>query len=357
MNAFLQRLGIEHPIILAPMGGSPGTPELIAAVASAGGLGSLGAGYLTPDEIRQQVTRIRALTDRPLNINLFAGGYHAGPMPDAQPMLSILSRVHERLGIAPPVLPPLPPNLFAAQVDVVLELRPAVFSFTFGVPTADDIARLHAANIVVIGTATTEEEGTILAKANVDAIVAQGGEAGAHRGTFARAFEDSMVPTLDLVEQLVRRVKTPVIASGGLMDGKDIAAALDRGALAVQLGTAFLACQESGAPDAYKNAILNAKHDTTVITRAYSGRHARGLKNEFIDMVPEDTILPFPIQNSLTRPMRAAAGKKREAGFLSLWAGTGVTRTRSMPAAQLVATLVAELNDHRAHRGAHRRHR
>jgi nitronate monooxygenase len=345
MNAFLQRLGIEHPIILAPMGGGPGSPELIAAVANAGALGSLGAGYLTPEEIRQQVTRIRALTDRPLNINLFAGGYHAGAIPDAQPMLSILSRVHERLGIALPMLPPLQPNPFAAQLDVVLELKPAVFSFTFGVPSADDIARLHAENIVVIGTATTEEEGTILSKANVDAIVAQGAEAGAHRGTFAHAFEESMVPTLDLVEQIVRTVKTPVIASGGLMDGKGIAAALDRGALAVQLGTAFLACQESGAAGAYKRAVLNAKRDTTVITRAYSGRHARGLKNDFIDMVPESAILPFPIQNSLTRPMRAAAAKKGEAGFLSLWAGTGVTRTRSMPAAELVATLVAELND------------
>ncbi|HEX9162200.1 MAG TPA: nitronate monooxygenase, partial [Thermoanaerobaculia bacterium] len=146
------------------------------------------------------------------------------------------------------------------------------------------------------------------------------------------------------VDQIVRDVRLPVIASGGLMDGADIRGALDRGAAAVQLGTAFLACPESGAADVYKRAVLNAKRDTTVITRAFSGRHARGLRNEFIDIVPEAAILPFPLQNALTRPMRTVAGKKGEAGFLSLWAGTGVARARAMPAAELMARLVEELN-------------
>ena len=148
-----------------------------------------------------------------------------------------------------------------------------------------------------------------------------------------------MVPALDLVTQIRETVDVPVIASGGLMDGRDIAAALDRGAVAVQLGTAFLACPESGAAESYKRAVLEAKRDTTVITRAYSGRPARGLRNEFIDIVPENAILPFPIQNTLTRTMR----KQGDARFLSLWAGTGVAKTRAMPAAQLVATLVEEL--------------
>jgi nitronate monooxygenase len=335
VDNFLSRLGIEHPIILAPMGGEPGTPELTAAVANAGGLGSIGAGYLSPDQIRRTVDRTRELTDRPLNINLFAGGYYTGPVGDPRPMLEILARVHQELGIAPPVLPPLQQNPFLEQLDAILELKPRVFSFTFGNP---DTTRVRDAGIIVIGTATTAEEARLLAP-NVDAIVAQGSEAGAHRGTFAGSFEQSMVPTLDLVAQIKQIVDTPVIASGGLMDGRDIAAALDRGAVAVQLGTAFLACPESGAAESYKQAILSARTDTTVITRAYSGRHARGLRNEFIDTVPESAILPFPIQNSLTRPMR----KQNDARFQSLWAGSGVMRARAMPAAQLVATLVAEL--------------
>jgi nitronate monooxygenase len=345
VNELLDRLGIEHPIILAPMGGGPGTPELVAAVANAGGLGSIGAGYLKPDEIRDEFARIRVLTDRPLNINLFAGGYHEGAIPDPKPMLAIVERVHQRLGIPPPMLPAPQALPFADQLEAVLDLQPEVFSFTFGVPSTHDLSRLHDRGIFLIGTATTVEEARILAAAGIDAIVAQGSEAGAHRGTFAGDFEASMVPTLVLVDQIVASVKIPVIASGGLMDGRDVARALDRGAMAVQLGTAFLACPESGAADAYKKAVLAAKNDTTVITRAYSGRHSRGLRNEFIDMVPAETILPFPVQNSLTRPMRAAAARRGEAGFLSLWAGTGVARARAMPAGELMAALVREMSE------------
>ncbi|MGZ7080402.1 MAG: NAD(P)H-dependent flavin oxidoreductase [Thermoanaerobaculia bacterium] len=343
MNELLDRIGFKHPIILAPMGGGPGTPALVAAVANAGGLGSMAGAYLTPHEIRAEFARIRELTKHPININLFAAGYHAGAIPDAKPMLAILERIHQRLGIAPPALPAAQASPFPEQLNVVLDLKPEVFSFTFGVPSAYDVSRLHDRGIFVIGTATTVEEARILAAANIDAIVAQGSEAGAHRGTFAGAFERSMVPTLDLVDQIVASVKVPVIASGGLMDGRDIARALGRGALAAQLGTAFLACPESGASSAYKQAVLAAKEDTTVITRAYSGRHARGLRNEFIDTVPADAILPFPVQNSLTRPMRAAAARRGDSGFLSLWAGTGVTRTRAMPASELMAALISEI--------------
>lgn len=326
------------------MGGGPGTPELIAAVCNAGGFGSLAAAYLSTDDMRKQFARIRSLTSRAIGINLFAGGYHTGPVPDPSPMMQIMTGVHKRLGIDPPAAPPLQPNPFAQQLEAVLELKPEVFSFTFGVPDDAQMERLRDAGIVSIGTATTAHEARLLSDAGADAVVLQGAEAGAHRGTFAGAFEQSMVPTFDLVEQVARVIpEMPVIASGGLMDGRDIAEALDRGAIAVQLGTAFLACPESGAPEVYKRALLAAKGDTTTITRAFSGRHARGLRNEFIDLVPDSAILPFPLQNSLTRPMRAAAAKKREAGFLSLWAGTGVARIRAMPAAELVATLVREM--------------
>jgi nitronate monooxygenase len=196
-----------------------------------------------------------------------------------------------------------------------------------------------------MGTATTVQEGRLLLEAGVDAIVAQGAEAGAHRGTFADSFENSMVPTLDLVRALVAEVPLPIVASGGLMDGRDIVRAMKAGASAAQLGTAFLACPESGASAAYKHAILDARHDTTVVTRAYSGRPARGLSNEFIRQLvgKENHILPYPLQNTLTRPMRAAAAQRGDPEYLSLWAGQGVMRARALPAGELVRVLVEEM--------------
>jgi nitronate monooxygenase len=180
-----------------------------------------------------------------------------------------------------------------------------------------------------------------LEQAGVDAIVAQGSEAGAHRGTFLDSFESSMVPTLDLVRATVSAVSLPVIATGGLMDGHDVVSAIKSGAAAAQLGTAFLPCPESGASDAYKRAILGANEDTTVVTRAFSGRPARGLRNTFMASVDgRELILPYPLQNALTRPMRTAAGQQGFADYLSLWAGTGVARARAMPAGDLVASLL-----------------
>jgi nitronate monooxygenase len=243
-------------------------------------------------------------------------------------------------------LPPVPFNPFDAQLEAVLEERPPVFSFTFGIPSPAQIAMLKTRGIAVSGSATTVEEARRLAQAGVDAIVAQGAEAGAHRGTFAAPFAESMVPLAALVRGICAITALPVIASGGLMDGRDIAAVLKLGAAAVQLGTAFLPCPESGAPAPYKHALLAATKDTTVITRAYSGRPARGLTNRFIAMVSgkEEFILPFRQQNDLTRPMRNAAGQKGMPDYISLWAGQGVTRSRQMPAATLVETLLAEMS-------------
>ncbi len=349
MNALLRTLGIAHPIVQGPMGGGPSTPELIAAVSNAGGLGSLGASYLAPDQILETVGRIKALTDRPFNVNLFAGGYERPRPVDPAPMLALLAEIHAALELPPPAVPPSMPDPFPKQFDAVLASQPPIFSFTFGIPAADALKRLAARRIAVIGTATTVREARMLADAGVTAIVLQGEEAGAHRGTFAGPFEDSMVPTLDLVAEAVGAVSVPVIASGGLMDGRDVAAAIERGASAVQLGTAFLACPESGAPDVYKRAILEARGDSTVMTRAFSGRPARGLRNTFIAALEgkEDTILPFPLQNALTRPMRAAAAKLRRAGYLSLWAGRGVARARGIPAGDLVTRLVDEAGVYR----------
>ena len=323
------------------MGGGPGTAELAAAVSKAGGLGSLGAAYMTPQQIRDAAARAGS----PLHINLFAGGWNASASGDAARMLEILTGVHKRLGIDPPVLPTLGPDPFPEQLRAVLEIRPAMFSFTFGVPSAGVLRELRAADILIAGTATTANEARLLADAGVDAIALQGAEAGAHRGTFAGPFESSMVPIHELIDASKRVTSLPLIAAGGLMDGRDIAEVLRRGAAAASLGTAFLATPESGASAAYKSALLHASNAQSVITRAFSGRPARGLANEFHEMVDEKAILPYPLQNAMTRPMRNAAAKKSEAGFLSLWAGTGVARIRAMPAAELVDTLAAELRD------------
>jgi nitronate monooxygenase len=344
-NELLELLTIEHPIIQGPMGGGPSTPELVAAVSNAGGLGSLGAAYQTPDQITDTIRRIRALTSRPFNVNLFSGGWNSNLSFEAGPMLALLTDIHEKLGLPPPAAPMPVPDPFPAQLEAVLDARPPIFSFTFGIPDRDAISRLKSRGIAILGAATTVQEARQLEHAGVDAIVAQGSEAGAHRGTFLDSFESSMVPTLELVRAIASVASIPLIATGGLMDGRDIVAAMEAGASAAQLGTAFLASPESGASPAYKQAILAAKEDTTVITRAFSGRPARGLRNAFIEQMDaqRDVILPYPLQNALTRSMRTAAAQQGLPDYLSLWAGQGVARASAMPAGDLVARLVAEI--------------
>jgi nitronate monooxygenase len=339
----LRRLDLEHPIVLAPMAGGAGSVALVSAVSNAGGLGSWGGAYSSPQQILDTAREIRAHTAKPFAINLFAGGYEPDRVVDPAPMLAVMARVHDELGLPAPVLPSNPRSPFDDQLAAVIEAKPAMFSFTFGCPGAEAIARVRKAGIVTCGTATTVAEGRALADVGVDCIVAQGEEAGAHRGSFLAPMEASMVPTRSLLLGLLDAVSVPVIASGGLMDGRDIAVMLDLGSAAAQLGTAFLPCPECGTPAAHKAALMAARADTTVITRAFSGRAARGLRNGFIDAVEEDWILPFRQQNDLTRPMRNAASKQGAADYLSLWAGRGVTRVRQMPAADLVRTLVAEI--------------
>jgi nitronate monooxygenase len=220
-----------------------------------------------------------------------------------------------------------------------------VFSFTFGMLPGAARDKVKARGLMIAGTATTVDEAIALERAGIDFVVAQGSEAGGHRGTFAgpadyAAFEAGMIGTLALVPQIVDAVRVPVVASGGIMDGRGIAAVLALGASAAQLGTAFLTCEEAGIPDVYKQAILDAREDQTRITRAFSGRPARGIVNRFMREVEE--VLPFPLQNALTRPLRTAAAKQGRAEFLSLWAGQGVRMARRMKAADLVATLAEE---------------
>lgn len=338
-----ERLGIDHPIIQAPMGGGPTTPALIAAVSNAGALGSVAGGYLDPAQLESEIAAVRRITSRPFAVNLFVDGATAGA-EDLEPMLALLSRWHASLGVPPPDLITPPASRLAEQVEVVLAAAPPAVSFAFGIPDAELITRLRGIGAFLMGTATSVEEARQLEAAGLDAVVAQGSEAGAHRGTFAAPFEAALIGTMALVPQVVDAVSLPVVASGGIMDGRGIVAAQALGAAAVQMGTAFLVTEEAGIPAIYRERLLAAREDETTLTRAFSGRPARGLRNAFIDEVEREgvPIPPYPLQNSLTRPLRAAAARQGRSDALSLWTGQGVRLARGGPAAQLVERLVRE---------------
>ncbi|PTL82453.1 nitronate monooxygenase family protein [Vitiosangium sp. GDMCC 1.1324] len=335
-------LGIEHPIIQAPMAGGATTPELVAAASNAGGLGSTGAALMEPEDIVKHSRRVRELTDKPFAINLFAPLPAPGEVAPGR-MLAALARYHEELGLAPPQPPksPLPP--FDEQVDAVAESGARVFSFTFGIPSAPVLERLRARGMLLAGTATTVREAKLLEAAGVDVVVAQGAEAGGHRGTFAGPFQAALVGTMALVPQMVDAVKLPVVASGGIMDGRGIAAARVLGASGAQLGTAFLSCPESGIAAFYKAALREAHDDSTVVTRAFSGRPARGLANAFTEAIGDsEDILPFPLQHAATTPLRSAASARGDSRFIALWAGQGAALSRGRPAGELMRELIAE---------------
>jgi nitronate monooxygenase len=337
-------LGCELPILQAPMAGGGDTPQLVAAVANAGGFGFIGAAYLDAEQIAAAARAVRALTSRPFGINLFAPTPAVeGASVDAA--LERLAPYYRELATSPPSRPaPSPREAFAGQAAAALDSGAAVLSFTFGLLPGDIVAQARARGITLIGTATTVAEAHALERAGIDAIVAQGSESGGHRGTFLGDFAAAQVGTIALVPQVVDAVAVPVIASGGIMDGRGIAAALVLGAGGVQLGTAFLTCAEAGVADVYKDAILHAAETDTRVTRAFSGRPARGIVNRFMREVDagDAAIAPFPLQNALTRPLRSAAAQQGRAEFLSRWAGQGAPLARRQPAAALVARLVAE---------------
>jgi len=343
----LSRLGIQHPIMQAPLAGGGDTPELVAAVADAGGIGFIGAAYLSPDQIRETGRSVREKTSRPFGINLFAPTPLPPASQDWDAAWERLAGYYSELGLPRPASPAMATYNFADQLRAALETGASAFSFTFGLLPPEAVTAIKAKAVLSFGTATTVEEALALEKSGVDAIVAQGSEAGGHRGTFSGDFTAGMVGTMALVPQAVDAVRLPVIASGGIMDGRGIAAALVLGAAAVQMGTAFLTCKESGVSEAYKQAIISAREDQTRITRAFSGRPARGIVNRFMTEMESSEeaaqqIPPFPVQNALTRELRAAASKQGRAEFLSLWAGQGLRLAHRQSAAQLIARLVEE---------------
>jgi nitronate monooxygenase len=344
-----ERLGIRYPIIQAPLAGGGDTPELVAAVSEAGGFGFIGAAYLTPPQISESSRAVKARTDRPFGVSLFAPLRTVEAPKDPGPALARLAPFYAELGLPAPQVPAFRADSFDEQFAAALQSDASVMSFTFGILPRDAIEATKARGMLLVGTATTVAEALALERAGVDAVVTQGSEAGGHRGTFSGPFEAGMVGTMALVPQVVDAVTVPVIASGGIMDGRGIAAALALGASAVQMGTAFLTCSEAGIPEVYKAAILASHEDGTRLTRAFSGRPARGIVNRFMNDLEnpdvQDAILPFPLQNALTRPLRAAAAKQGRAEYLSLWAGQGLRMARRQSAADLVARLARQTTE------------
>ncbi len=341
-SSLLQRLGIALPIIQGPMTGSD-TPALAAAVSAAGGLGMLGCGMRSPAAMAEAAAAVRQQTDRPFGMNLFV---QATPNPDeatVQAAMERLAPLYAELGLQPQ-RPAQWCEDFAAQFEALLALRPAVASFTFGILDAAQVARLHVAGCLVVGTATTVAEARAWAGVGADAVCASGTEAGGHRGTFLGDFTASQVGTLALVPQCVDAVDIPVIAAGGIMDGRGIAAAQALGAQAAQMGTAFLACPESGIGPAYRQALALAQDTDTRLTRVFSGRPARGIVNAMMESLAaeEDRVPAYPVQNALTGALRRAAAAQGRTSHLSLWAGQGVGAARPVPAARLMALLARE---------------
>ena len=339
--ALASRLGIEHPIILAPLGGESASAALVAAVSQAGGLGILGAAYMTPARIGEVLAEIRARTGRPFGVNLFCPQAWQRDAPREAAFMASLSAYHAELGIAPPQAPQHFEEDFEAQFQVVLDAAPAVFTFTFGDLGRDRIEALQARGIQVWGTATQVREAVHLAALGVDGIVAQGAEAGAHRGTFMGTRDQGLVGTIALVPEVVDAVGVPVIAAGGISDARGVSAAQALGAHAAAAGTAFLLADECPISPAYRNALLAGRDHETVMTRAFSGRWARGLDNRFMRDLAQADLPDFPIPNALTRPLRQAAGKAGRAEFLSLWAGQALPLAQRGPAAAIVQRLAA----------------
>lgn len=336
-------LGVEHPVIQAPMAGAT-TPELVAAVSEAGGLGSFGAAFMSPAAIGEAGRAIRALTDKPFALNLLLMSTRAPALDRLTAMIEALRPYHQELGLGVPALPERLAESFEAQVEAVLAARPAAFSFAFGIPAPHVLEAFRERGVRLLGTATTVAEARALEAAGVDAVVAQGTEAGGHRGTFLGSFEDAMVGTLALVPQVVDAVRLPVVAAGGIADGRAMAAALALGAGGVQVGTAFLARDEAGVPAAYRRALAGATDDGTIVTRAFSGRPARGLRNRFATDAELWLAEPlaFPAQNALTRAMRLEASRQDQPELLSLWAGQAAALARPGRAADLVRDVVEQ---------------
>lgn len=339
------RLGIDYPIVQGPLGGLS-SQRLTAAVSNFGGLGSFGAHTLEPAAIREVIAQIRGLTTRPFAMNLWVSmeddGARESDETDWHRSLAPLAANLAALGVERPVYTPYRPMRFEEQVAVLLEAKVPVFSFIYGIPPTDVLRECRTRGIVTIGTATTPDEAVALQEAEVDAIVASGFEAGGHRGSFLRPAEDSLTGTMSLVPQIVDLVEVPVIAAGGIGDARGIVAALALGAEGVQIGTAFLRCEESGASRLHQEALRSTAASHTGLTRGFSGRLARGISNRLMELLnrPGTPFLPYPLQRGVIRQLAMPAEAAGRADLLPLWAGQSAALSRHNDVSALLTSLV-----------------
>ncbi len=340
----LDLLGIEHPIIQAPMAGATNA-ELVQAVSNAGALGSFGAASTPPERLRSIVRAIREGTDRAFNVNLFSARTEEFDR-SARPGAGVAERLttyHGELGLGEV---PEPKPMFgpaAEQLDILIAEGVPVISFHFGAEP-EAVARAQEAGAKLLCSATTVAEARELEDAGVDGVIAQGAEAGGHRGTFAGDYRRALIGTLALVPQVVDAVSVPVIAAGGIMDGRGLVACLALGASAVQMGTAFLGSPETPIADAWRASLRTADAEATTVTEAISGKPARGIRNRYIDELEalEEPLLPYPAQYSVSRELRKAAVERGDTRFMAMWAGQGVALVRERPAAEIVTDLVEQ---------------
>ena len=351
--AFLDKLGVSLPIIQAPMAGVS-TPELAAAVSNAGALGSIGVAATDAAGARKMITGVRNLCGKPFNVNVFVHQPMQTDIDRERAWLAAMAPLFDKYGAEPPqALRPIYKSFIEddEMLALLIETAPAVVSFHFGLPDTARISALKDVGCVLLATATNLAEAAAATKAGIDAVVAQGWEAGGHRGVFDPDAPDGRLGTMALTRLLVQRCGLPVIAAGGIMDGQGIRAALDLGAVAAQLGTAFVSCPESSADSAYREALAGPSAMNTVMTSAISGRPARGLPNRFTQW-GETVGLPhpgYPMTYDAGKALIAAAKAAGETGYAAQWAGQGAPMSRSMPAAELVALLATEMNS--PHRG------
>jgi nitronate monooxygenase len=339
---FLELLGITHPVIQAPMSGFT-PPQLAAAVCNAGGLGSIGCAGQPSALVREQVALLRQATNRPFNLNFFA---HEPPRTDPEATARVQARLtpyFEEFGLGPVPEPKEPfPPFDAEQLELVLELRPRVISFHFGLPTQSAVQRIREAGCTILSSATTAAEARLLEANGADVVIAQGVDAGGHRGSFSGSPGAGLVGTMALVPQIVDAVRVPVIAAGGIADGRGLAAAFALGASGAQIGTAFLGCPEASVSPLHLARLRSATDDATELTRAFTGRPARALRNRFVIEMADSEPLDFPLQASLTSPLWRLRGEGARAQFMPLWAGQAAPLIRNLPAGQLLEKLVAE---------------
>src|SRR5712691_8873676 len=349
-NRLTTKLGIDYPIIQGPLGGLP-SQRLTAAVSNFGGLGSFGAHGLAPEAIQDVIAQIRALTSKPFAMNLWTSMEDEGARTSDEDAfnrsLAPLAAHIAASGAPRAEYEPYSRIRFEDQARVLLDERVPVFSFIYGIPPREILEECRAKRIVTIGTATTPEEGAALQEAGVDAVVASGFEAGGHRGSFLRAAEDSLTGTLSLVPQIVDIVDVPVIAAGGIADARGVIAALALGAEAIQMGTVFLACEESGASRLHREALLGKKAGHTGLTRGFTGRLARGIHNRLMEELsrPRTEILPYPLQRGLVRNLSIAAEAAGQADLLPLWAGQSANLSTCTDALAFLTSLVEQISE------------